>query len=188
VKAQKGVSHDNRTVWRFDPSHSTIEFSIRNLFFLTVNGRMKAVEGSIMLDDANLQRSTVVAIIDAAGIETGIKSRDAHLRSADFLNTKVYPLIEFRSSHVGPGTDRDMLKVRGLLTIAGKTREVELDVSEIDRSRSPRSEEVIYYLATTAINRSDFAITYWRGVIGDRLKVTINVQASRQLAGEVSGT
>jgi len=37
---------------------------------------------------------------------------------------------------------------------------------EIDRSRSPQGEQVIYYLATTELNRFDFGITYGRGIIG----------------------
>jgi polyisoprenoid-binding protein YceI len=70
-----------------------------------------------------------------------------------------------------------MLRVKGSLTIAGKSGTVELDVSEVDRSRSPQGDEVIYYCATTELDRGDFGIHYGRGVIGRSLKVTINVQA-----------
>jgi polyisoprenoid-binding protein YceI len=72
-----------------------------------------------------------------------------------------------------------MLRVKGSLTVAGKSGTVELDVSEVDRSRSPHGEGVIYYCATTELDRFDFGINYGRGVIGRLLKVTINVQASQ---------
>jgi polyisoprenoid-binding protein YceI len=48
----------------------------------------------------------------------------------------------------------------------------------MDRSRSPRGEEFVYYSATTELDRCAFGINYGRGVIGRRLRVYINVQAS----------
>jgi polyisoprenoid-binding protein YceI len=67
-----------------------------------------------------------------------------------------------------------------VLSIRGKSSEVELEVSEVDRSKSPRGEEVIYYCATTEVDRSRFGIRYGLGVIGRKLKVVINVQASKE--------
>ena len=37
-------------------------------------------------------------MIDAASISTREAQRDAHLRSADFLDTERFPTIEFRST------------------------------------------------------------------------------------------
>ena len=59
------------------------------------------------------------------------------------------------------------------------SRTVELAVSEVDRSRSPQGQEVIYYCATTDLDRFEFGIRYGPGIIGRSLKVTINVQASQ---------
>src|SRR2546423_1760803 len=41
--------------------------------------------GVIQLDEADLTRSSVEVIIDAASIDTGEPQRDGHLRSRDFL-------------------------------------------------------------------------------------------------------
>jgi len=57
---------------------------------------------------------------------------------------------------------------------------VVLDVTEVDRSRAPSGEEVIYYVAETALNRFDFGVNGWRGLIAPRLKIVINVQANRE--------
>ncbi len=168
-----------QTVWAIDPAHSSLEFSVRNFWF-TVKGCLTDFEGTIVLDQANLTRSSVQVKIKAASIDTRIKRRDAHLRSADFLETDVYPLIHFQSSKVERGKDRDTLRITGSLNIRGKDREIVLDVNEVDRSSSPQGEEVVYYSATTELNRFDFGVNYGRGVIGRTLKVTINVQASRQ--------
>lgn len=163
--------------WTFDPAYSTVEFSIRNLWF-TVHGRFGAVEGSIVLDQSDLSRSSVIAVIKADSIDTGNKRRDAHLRTRDFFDVENFPDIEFRSTKVERGRDRDSLNLEGHLTIKGNTQTVKLDVNEMDHSRSPRGEEFVYYSATTELDRFAFGFDYGRLLIGRTLKVTINVQAS----------
>lgn len=163
--------------WSFDPAYSTVEFAIRNLWY-TVHGRFRVVEGSIELDGEDLRRSSVDATIKAASIDTGNKRRDAHLQSRDFLDMDRFPDIRFRSTKIERGKDRDSIDLEGDLTINDKTRKIALAVNEMDRSRSPRGEEFIYYSATTEIDRFDFGIDYGRTIIGRKLKVTINVQAS----------
>ena len=163
--------------WIFDPAYSTVEFSIRNLWF-TVRGRFDAVEGSIVLDQSDLSRSSVTAVIKADSIDTGNKRRDAHLRTRDFFDAENFPDIEFHSTKVERGRDRDSLNLEGRLTIKGNTHMVKLDVNEMDHSRSPRGDEFVYYSATTELDRFAFGLDYGRLLIGSTLKVTINVQAS----------
>lgn len=176
----KTFASDSQSIWHFEPSHTTVEFSIRNLFFFTVTGRLTVLLGAILLDEADIIRSAVRATISAASVDTRLKRRDAHLRSADFLAAERHPNVEFQSSKVGPGKDRDTLAISGSLTIRGISKDILLDVSEVDRSKSPNGEEVIYYCATTEIDRFAFGINYGRAVIGRTLKVTINVQATKQ--------
>ncbi len=163
-------------VWRFDPAYTTVEFSVRNLWY-TVRGRFRTLEGSIVLDEADMSRSSVVARISARSIDTGNKRRDAHLQSADFFDADKFPDIEFISTRVARGKDRDSIDLEGSLTFKGKSRTITLAVNEMDRSRSPRGEEFVYYSATTELDRIDLGIKYGRGVIGRKVKVTINVQA-----------
>ena len=47
-----------------------------------------------------------------------------------------------------------MLSVKGTLQIRDRSREVVLDVTEVDRSKSPNGEEVIYFVAETWVSRS----------------------------------
>jgi polyisoprenoid-binding protein YceI len=69
--------------------------------------------------------------------------------------------------------------VEGSLTIKDKSKDVVLDVTEVDRSKAPGGDEVVYYVAETELDRYDFGINAWRGLIGPKLKVVINVQANR---------
>ena len=169
------VSH-NRRVWDFDPAYSTVEFAVRNLWY-NVKGRFNVLEGSLVLDEDDIRQSSVTATIKASSIDTGNKRRDAHLQAPDFFDAEKFPDIEFQSSRVERGKDRDSLDVDGTLTIKGKSVPIALAVNEMDKSRSPRGEEYVYYSATTELDRTAFGINYGRGFIGRKLKVTINVQA-----------
>jgi len=171
---------DSKSVWRLDPDHSSVEFSIKKLFFFTVTGRFTDLDGSIVLDEKSVHRSSVEASVAARSVNTRNQQRDRQLRLAAFLDATTFPQIRFQSTEVLPGKDRDMLRIKGALTIKDTSREVVLDVTEVDRSRAPSGEEVIYYVAETALNRFDFGVNGWRGLIAQQLKVVINVQANRE--------
>jgi len=170
---------ESRSVWKFDREHSIVEFAIKKLWFIRVKGRLANLNGSIVLDEDSVSGSSVEAAIETASVDTGNKQRDAQLRSRSFLSASEYPKIEFHSAAVGPGRDRDMLSVKGALKIRDQSREVVLDVTEVDRSKSPNGEEVIYFVAETELDRHDFGVSGWRGVVAAKLKVVINVQANR---------
>lgn len=174
------VEDHARTFWVIEPRYTTIQFSIKNLIFLTVNGRFLDFTGMVELDENDIRRSSVDAVIQAASVETGIKRRDEHLRAADFLDVRKYPEIRFQSTSVERGRDRDALVVKGILTIKEKSKEIVLNVTETDRSRSPQGEEVAYYGALVNIDRHDFGISYGRWLFGRTVRVMIQVQATRQ--------
>jgi polyisoprenoid-binding protein YceI len=177
MQTQKSDDVRAQQVWRFDPAYTTVEFTVRNLWY-TVHGRFRTLEGSIVLDETEINRSSVLATIKVRSIDTGNKRRDAHLQTADFLDAGNFPDIEFQSTRVARGKDRDSLELEGTLMFKGKTKTIKLLVNEMDRSRSPRGEDFVYYSAITELDRFDLGIKYGRGIIGRKVKVTINVQAS----------
>ena len=181
MQTEGRVGSDTQAVWQIDAAHTTVEFTVKNLFFFNTKGHFGNLAGNMVLDESDIRGSSVSATIKAASIDTGLKRRDADLRSADFLQVDRYPDIRFESTKVEPGKDRDTLRVTGLLTINDKSREVLLEVNEIDRSCSPSGEQIVYYTALTEFDRFDFGINYGRGLIGRKVKATINVQAGRRI-------
>ncbi|MCI0488712.1 MAG: YceI family protein [Blastocatellia bacterium] len=167
-------------LWKIDSAHTTVEFAVRNLFLFTVRGRFTGIAGTILFDEDELGRSSVEASIKAKSIDTGNRRRDAHLCSADFLNVEQYPEIRFQSTKVEKGRDRDTLRITGELTIAGKSREMTFEVTEVERSRSPQGEEVAYYSLLIKLDRRDFGVSYGRLITGRTVTVTIHLQAVRR--------
>ena len=176
-----------RTVstWQIDPAHSHVEFAVRHMMVSTVKGRFAVRSGAIQLDEADLTRSSVEVIIDAASIDTGEPQRDAHLRSRDFLDVEAFPTITYRSRRVEP-LEGGRFRVIGDLTIRDVTREVALDTIMAGRMRDPWGNERTGFSATTAINRKDFGLQ-WNDalegggiLVGDEVKISIEVEAVRQ--------
>ena len=173
------------TNWQIDAAHSAVEFAVKHMMFTTVRGRFKNVKGTIEVDEQNPDRSTVEVEIDAASIDTGVVDRDGHLRSPDFLNVEVHPVLTFRSTGVLEPKGNEFRLV-GDLTIRDVTRPVELDVEFEGVAKSPWGQEVIGFSATTEIDREEFGITWNQAletggvVVGKKVKIEISAEATRQ--------
>jgi polyisoprenoid-binding protein YceI len=166
--------------WNIDPAHSNVEFAIRHLMISTVKGRFADVKGALVLDDADVTRSTVDVTIGVASIDTRVGQRDDHLRSGDFFDAERFPAITFKSRRVQQ--DGDGLKVTGDLTIRDVTREVTLDVTPEGRGSDPWGGVRAGFSATTKISREDFGLT-WNQVletggvaVGKDVKISIEAE------------
>src|SRR5262245_2042368 len=104
------------TTWNVDPAHSTAEFKVKHMMITNVKGRFGAVTGLITLDESDVTKSRVETSIDADSISTHNADRDAHLKSADFLDVEKFPKLTFASTAI-TRTGDDELKVEGDLTI-----------------------------------------------------------------------
>lgn len=169
------------TVWKIDPAHSQIEFSVRHMMITNVKGRFAGVEGTVRLDDANPSAADVDVRIDAASIDTREPQRDTHLRSADFFDVERFPHITFTSKRPierrGGG-----FTLAGDLTMHGVTREVVLDVAEEGRGKDPWGGERLGFSATTKVKRSDFGLLWNQALetggvlVSDDVKIALELE------------
>jgi polyisoprenoid-binding protein YceI len=111
--------------WNLDAAHTEVGFSTRHLMVSTVKGHFRTVDAEIEIDADRPEQSRVSATIDVASLDTGNPERDAHLRSADFLDVERFPLLTFRSTAVRRVTS-DAVEIAGDLTIRDVTHPVVL--------------------------------------------------------------
>ena len=173
--------------WEIDTSHSSISFWVRHMVIAKVHGRFTAWSGSVEFDEADLTRSKVNVKIDAASIDTHDDKRDAHLRSADFLETEAYPEITFASRGV-EAAGSTSLRILGDLTVRGTTRTVILDAEYNGRGKDPWGGERIGFEARASVDRTDFGLR-WNAaletggvLVGDKVDITLEVEAVRRAA------
>ncbi len=180
----------NRTTWQMDPAHTNTEFTAKHMMFTTVRGHFKDLTGTIVVDEAHPDRSSVEVEIGAASIDTGVEDRDNHLRSADFLDVGNYPKLAFKSKRVegSPTEAGSRFKVVGDLTIRGTTREVTLDAVYEGRGLDPWGGERAGFSASASIDRRDWGLTWNKALetggilVGNDVKIALDVQAVKQAA------
>jgi len=177
-----GSSARGNEIFKFDPSHSTIAFKVRQ-FLGSAKGKFTKFSGTIEVDPDHPEKSSVMATIQAASIDTAIAKRDDHLRSADFFNVSQYPEIIFKSRHLkqtGPASG----EVSGDLTMHGVTRPITLNVQLLGDAESAAKNPTTRWRVTTApLKRSDFKLGWSKGVetvsmIGDEVSVNIEIEAT----------
>jgi len=164
--------------YKFDPAHSSVDFSIRH-FFSNVPGSFARVAGSIVVDRDDLTKSTVEATIDIASVSTNNDKRDAHLRSASFFDAGKFPAATFKST-TWTKTGDNTYDVTGDLTLKGVTKPVVLHVQSLGFGPGMKGAMLSGWSATAALKRSDFGITGFEKMVGDDVAVTINVEADLQ--------
>jgi polyisoprenoid-binding protein YceI len=176
--------------WFFEPGHTAAEFCARHMMVTFVRGHFKNVRGILVFDPANPRATSVEVTIDAAGLWTGEADRDAHLKSADFLDVEKHPKIVFKGNQVELSGATDAV-LTGELTIRGVTRTVPLRVHYLGEWPTPWWEDGVDkgpktragFVATTSINRHDFRVS-WNGsldrggiVVGNTVEITIDAEA-----------
>jgi len=167
-------------IWKADPVHSEIGFSVRQLMVGKVRGQFTSHDVTIVTKEGPLG-SSVAATIDLASIDTGNERRDNHLRSAAFFEVETYPTMSYRSTGIRP-TD-DGWVVDGELTLHGVTRQVPLAVEVNGFGPDLNGGRRAGFSATAQIHRGDFGIDRWTGggaVVGDKVSIRLKIEAVLQ--------
>jgi polyisoprenoid-binding protein YceI len=181
VIAVLGATVSAKESYKFEPSGSTIGFSVHQ-FLGTTRGKFTNFSGRIEVDREHPENSSVTAQIDVQSIDTRIKKRDDHLRSAEFFNVERFPRITFKSRSVkrtGPQSG-DIL---GDLTMHGVTKPTTLHVklltpiNETARSR--------WSVTSDPITRRDFNLMFapaTESISGISQTVTISIEMEAKRA------
>ncbi|MFD8303642.1 YceI family protein [Streptomyces sp. NPDC059690] len=168
--------------WLFDPPHTAIRFIAKHVGMAHVHGRFERFEGGIQVTP-DITDSRVHVRIDASSITTGNNTRDAHLRSDDFLDVDRFPYIDFTSTRFAyrGGSKWTLL---GSLTMHGVSRSVSLDTTYLGMVNGGYGEELrCAALAKTELHREDYTLN-WRSmlargiaVVGPTVQLELDVQA-----------
>ncbi len=180
--APSQTSTSTTTTWNIDPVHSVAEFKVKHMMISNVKGQFPKVVGQLTLDESDLAKSHVEASIEVASIETRDPQRDAHLKSADFLDVEKFPTLSFKSTGIKLVRDGE-LSVEGNLTIHGVTRKEVFSVEgPTPPAKDPWGNTRVGVSATTKISRKDFGLT-WNAaletggiLVGDEVTITLDVQ------------
>jgi len=154
--------------WALDAARSEIGLKSKSMWgMVAVKGVFRDVTGSGTVSAAGDVAGTVT--VAAGSIDTKMKKRDEHLRSADFFDVANTPDITFTAEQVTPSGEG--VTVTGALTVRGRTRPVSLAarVSGFDEAKVELDGEL-------QVNRTDFGLT-WNQLGMSSVHNTITVHA-----------
>lgn len=157
----------------FGQSHYTVEKSSSKInwwgykLFKTKatnhHGTMKFDKGQLLLDDKNqLKGASFTANVntleceDLKGDAKQKNNLEKHLKSADFFDTKKFPIAIFVLKHIAAsGNKRLPLKLTGDLTIKAITKQI------FFKAKNKLKGELLYFESEKfTINRKNFKIEY----------------------------
>jgi polyisoprenoid-binding protein YceI len=170
--------------WQIDPAHTSAQFAVKHLGISTVRGVFGQISGTVRHDPATPANDAVEVTIQAASVDSRVEMRDNDLRSGNFLDVQKFPVITFKSTRVeasGPAN----LRVTGDLTIRGVTKQVTLDVEGPSKPVTDSNGRLrMGASASAVIDRTDFGITSYPGVVGNTLTLTIDAELVQPTAAD----
>jgi polyisoprenoid-binding protein YceI len=128
VFAAHGARVSTAEKYDIDASHSGVVFGWNHFGFSNPTARFDKIEGSVLLDQADLTRSSVSVTLPLEGLDTRVAKLDEELKGPEFFDAARYPAITFKSSKIEKSGENH-LKITGDLTVHGVTRPVTFDAT-----------------------------------------------------------
>ena len=169
--------------YTIDPIHSFPHFAVDHLGVATIWGRFDKMGGKFTIDRAAKQ-GTLELAVETASVSTGDsdrgarpRSRDDHLRSADFFNVAEFPRMTYKASDVKFSGDNPT-EVSGELTLLGVTKPVTLKIGRWVCKDHPFSKKPMCGgEASAVLKRTDFGMKYGVPAVGDEIRIVVGFEA-----------
>jgi polyisoprenoid-binding protein YceI len=159
--------------------HGTIDFSIGDSKIFRTTGSFKRWQGKVKVDDNDVPNSSVDVTIDTRSLSLLDPQQTDMLKDTDFFDVVKFPEMTFHSKAI-ERLGEDKLKVMGEVTLRGITKPMVLIVSVTDRKPDAApGTRYARFRGEGQINRSDFGITKFVDVVGDKVDISIRTDAVR---------
>lgn len=179
VATQTAEAQPDKAAYASDTVHSYVFFRIRHLGASWNYGRFNDFTTTIEADPATGAVASVAFTVKAESVDTGNAARDKHIRNPDFLNSKQFPEITFRSTSA-KAIDAETTEVAGELTLHGETKPLTVQVKKVGEGKGMKGESLVGWETTFTVKRSEFGMTNMVGPLGDEITMTVAVEGSKQ--------
>lgn len=169
--------------YTLDPYHTFPHFAVDHFGVSMVWGRFDKSSGKFTIDRA-AKKGTLELAIETASVTTGDndrgarpRSRDEHLRSADFFNVAEFPRMTYKASEVKFSGDNPT-EVSGELTLLGVTKPLTLKLERWVCRDDPFSKKPMCGgNASGTLKRTDFGMKYAVPAVGDEIRLYVGFEA-----------
>jgi polyisoprenoid-binding protein YceI len=164
--------------YTIDPAHSGVTFQISHMELSWIHGRFNEFSGDFKIDASDPTKSSFTMKIKPESVDTNNTKRDGHLRGPDFFNAKQFPVIGFASTSVMPAEGG--FQVTGDLTFHGQTKPVTFNLKGGKTAEFPKGVQRTGYTTQFKINRSEFGMDKYAGMLGEDVWVAISFEGTKK--------
>ena len=168
--------------YKVDPVHSNILFKIRHAGLAYFYGHFDTFDGTVEIDPNNIENAKFNFTVEVGSVDTNNRSRDNHVRDADFFNARQYPKATFKSTSVKELSD-GVYELNGTFDFHGVTNPVTARLTEVTMGQQ-QGKDAMGFHAVFTINRSEFGINKYvnpeapeSGPLGDKVEITVSIEA-----------
>ncbi len=160
--------------YALDKRHASLLVKVPHMGgFSRFTMRFDRLDGSFAYDPATWTATKVTITVDPVSINTGLPDFDKTIAGPSYFDSARYPAITFVSNKVEGANGKG--QVSGDLTFHGVTKPVTLDVKFHGAGANPMSKAyTVGFDATGSLKRSDFGVTKYVPLIGDKVDLFIS--------------
>jgi polyisoprenoid-binding protein YceI len=163
-------------LYHLDSHHWSIVFDVDHLRYARFVMRFDRAKADLDFVPADIERSHVGVVIDAASIDTNVAELDALVAGPEMLDAAKFAEIRFESTTL-TRTGNSTGELVGNLTIHGVTRPMTLAVTFNGAAPNPLSnDETLGFSASGTFDRSSFGLGTWFPAVGTEVHVSIQAE------------
>ena len=162
-----------------DPTHTTVYFGVSHFDRTTVHGRFNKIDGRIVYDRES-STGSIDFTVDTDSVDSGNRSLDGVLRSAQFLDAQNFPVARLQANRFIVENDK-LVAVEGSLSLHGVSKPIRLETDRFSCGQTVLfgvRRDVCGGDFHASLPRSAFGITRFLPDVGDLVTLQISVEAS----------
>ncbi len=168
-------------IWRSDPVHSSVGFSVKHMVVATFRGSFSEFDVTLANEGG---QPRLYGAVRVESVEVRDENLNGHLLSPDFFDAERAPEITFTSSEINAADGE--LVVPGKLTIKGTTKDVEAHGTIVGPVKHPAGGERIGIDLDTKVDRTEFGLDWNAPVpsggvaVENEVTLTVHLELARQ--------
>ena len=163
--------------YKLDKTYTSIVWYADRMGYSRTIGRFADFEGTIELNNCEINKSKIDILIDTNSIASGSDEIDRQLKSITFFDVENHPEARFQSTNINL-VEKDNAEVTGNFTMLGKTREISLKVRFNKKAIDPLVNLMrTGYSIRTNVKRSKWGMDKLLAFVSDDISIVIEAEA-----------
>ncbi len=172
--------------YRIDNTHSFANWSIRHVASKT-SGTFSDITGKILIDGADLTKSSIDAKINLLSVNSSNAKRDEHIQKEEYLDSAKFSEMTFVSSKIAVKNAIEGI-VTGTFTLHGVAKQMTFPFKVLGFGQDPWGGNRMGLEAHTGIKASDFGLAWAtkpNAPVGDDIEITLLIEGVKLPADKV---